>query len=197
MATFWKRWLKSWQGEMDLVPTKKVEMRGDTKVWGNLDCSDHGMVQFRILRLGHKTSSPPSASGEQTSVSSGSHGRQPWREKGYRTSVWFSRIISSRLTSGPHQCAGNQANVTRGLCRWPRSYWQNSDKKECTRGRSRIRWSSRNTKTRHAETRLEKTKSIWSWIWWGTWNANRMGFCRYIFSKRKRPISLWNVFEIS
>lgn len=52
---------------------------------------------------------------------------------------WLSRISSSKLRNGPHQCAGNQAKVAQGLHGWRKSFWLNSNV------RAGPRWSKGNT----------------------------------------------------
>ena len=40
---------------MDLILPNKEELVGDVKVGGSLCCSDHEVVEFKILRAGNKT----------------------------------------------------------------------------------------------------------------------------------------------
>lgn len=42
---------------MDLILANKEELVGDVKVGGSLGCSDHEVVEFKILRVGKKIKS--------------------------------------------------------------------------------------------------------------------------------------------
>lgn len=51
MTNSWPRWSRSWQGGvllLEFIPTNMWEV----KVRSSLNCSDHGMVEFRILSGG-------------------------------------------------------------------------------------------------------------------------------------------------
>ncbi|GAB0179267.1 hypothetical protein GRJ2_000392000 [Grus japonensis] len=107
---------------LDLVPTNKEGLVGNVKLKGSLGCSDHEMVQFKILRQrgGRTASSLPWTSGEQSLASSGIclveyHGTKPWREEGPKKAGWYSRIISSKLRSDASQQRGSQAKMRGGL----------------------------------------------------------------------------------
>jgi len=68
---------------LDLVLTNKEGLLGNVKFKGSLGCSDHEMVEFKILRA----SSLPWTSGEQTSASAGTclveyRVTKPWKEEG-------------------------------------------------------------------------------------------------------------------
>ena len=72
----------------DHILTNKKGLIRDVKVRGSLDCSDHEMVELRVMRAGRKAQSrsQPQASGKQTlacyrTCLEGSHGRQTWREE--------------------------------------------------------------------------------------------------------------------
>lgn len=39
---------------LDLVLTNKGGLAADVKTWGSLDCSDHDMVEFKILSKGSR-----------------------------------------------------------------------------------------------------------------------------------------------
>ncbi|GAB0176597.1 hypothetical protein GRJ2_000124900 [Grus japonensis] len=74
---------------LDLVLTNKERLVGNVKLKGSLGCSDHEMVEFKILRAARKArraSSQPWTSGEQTLASSGIclveyHGTKSWKEE--------------------------------------------------------------------------------------------------------------------
>lgn len=70
-------------------------------------------------------------------------------------------------------------------------------KKKFTRGKSKVRWSRRNSETlsEHAGIELGKMKSIWSWIWWRKLKGNKKDFYGYICKKEEEkkygPTSEW------
>ncbi|GAB0183586.1 hypothetical protein GRJ2_000823900 [Grus japonensis] len=77
---------------LDLVLTNKEGLVGNVKLKGSLGCSDHEMVEFKILRAARRacSNSLPWTSGEQALASSGIclveyHGRKPWRKEGPKT----------------------------------------------------------------------------------------------------------------
>ncbi|GAB0207190.1 hypothetical protein GRJ2_003184600 [Grus japonensis] len=70
---------------LDLVLTNKEGLVGDVKLKGSLGCSDHEMVEFRILRVARRARSKLT-----TMASSGIclveyHGTKPWRAEGPKT----------------------------------------------------------------------------------------------------------------
>lgn len=89
--------------------------------------------------------SQPQASGKedpwrvQGSAEKNPTGDYPGEES--KKDGWLSRISSSKLRNGPHQCAGNQAKVAQGLHGWRKSFWLNSNV------RAGPRWSKGNTET--------------------------------------------------
>ncbi|GAB0188602.1 hypothetical protein GRJ2_001325500 [Grus japonensis] len=79
---------------LDLVLTSKEGLVGNAKLKGSLGCSDHEMVEFKIIRAaeGHTASSLPWTSGEQTLASSETclleyDGTKPWMEDGPEKAV--------------------------------------------------------------------------------------------------------------
>ncbi|GAB0187672.1 hypothetical protein GRJ2_001232500 [Grus japonensis] len=78
---------------LDLVLTNKEGLVGDVKLKGSLGCSDHEMVEFRILRAARRACSKLTAldfSRADTLASSGIclveyHGTKPWKEEGSKT----------------------------------------------------------------------------------------------------------------
>lgn len=75
---------------IDLILTKKDSLIGNGKVKGNLSCSDHKMVELRILRAERRVKSNITTgwtSGVQTLISSEIcmeeyYGIRPWRGEG-------------------------------------------------------------------------------------------------------------------
>lgn len=66
---------------MDLIFTEKEGLIRDMKVKSNLGCSDHEIVEFKILKgmeRGKKPRSQPWTSGEQTGLFRDLLGRVPW-----------------------------------------------------------------------------------------------------------------------
>ncbi|GAB0175850.1 hypothetical protein GRJ2_000050200 [Grus japonensis] len=81
---------------LDLVLTNQEGLVGNVKLKGSLGCSDHEMVEFKILRAARRAHSKLTAldfkdcSREQTLASSGIclveyHGTKPLREEGPKT----------------------------------------------------------------------------------------------------------------
>ncbi|GAB0183659.1 nucleoside diphosphate kinase 6 [Grus japonensis] len=74
---------------LDLVLTNKEGLVGNVKVKGSLGCSDHEMVEFKILRAVRRVHSKLTTLDFRRADFGSSgiclveyHGRKPWREEG-------------------------------------------------------------------------------------------------------------------
>ena len=72
---------------LDLVLTNKEGLVGNVKIRDSLGCSDHEMVEFKILEAVRRAHSLPWTLGEQSLTSSGTclveyYGTRHCREKG-------------------------------------------------------------------------------------------------------------------
>lgn len=116
---------------LDLVLTKE-ELVSNVKLKGGPGCTDHKMVEYKILRVVEykilrATSLLCWTSGEQTLNSSGTclagrHRIKSWREEGPTKAGLYSRTTSSKPRSSTPQEKGRQARMPGGL-RGSTSFW--------------------------------------------------------------------------
>ncbi|GAB0202510.1 hypothetical protein GRJ2_002716600 [Grus japonensis] len=107
---------------LDLVLTNKEGLVGDVKLKGSLGCSDHEMVEFRILEAVRSAHSKLIALdfrgadfGLFRNLPGRYHGTKPWSEEGPKTAGWYSRVTSSKLRSDASQQRRSQAKMPRAL----------------------------------------------------------------------------------
>ena len=106
---------------LDLLLTNKEGLVGDVKLKGSLGCSDHEMVEFKILRAARRTHSKLTTLDFRRAdfgLFRDLLGRVPWDKalKGRepKKAGEYSRVTSSKLRSDASQQRGSQAKTPRG-----------------------------------------------------------------------------------
>lgn len=103
----------------NLILTNKQELLRNVTGRENFGCRNQQMLKFRIPRGGSKAKNRIATLQSRLTCLGifleEYHGIQPWREKGSRRPVCFSRITSSKFKNGPSQWTGNQVNVAGSL----------------------------------------------------------------------------------
>ncbi|GAB0175888.1 hypothetical protein GRJ2_000054000 [Grus japonensis] len=107
---------------LDLVLTKKEGLVGNVKLKGSLGCSDHEMVEFKILRAARRVHSELTTLDfrrEDFGLFRDLLGRVPWDKamegRGAQDSWLILRITSSKLRSDASQQRESQAKMPGGL----------------------------------------------------------------------------------
>ena len=106
---------------LDLILTNKEGLVGNVKLRGSLGCSDHEMMEFKILRAARKVHSKLTVLHFRRAgfgLFRDLSGRVPWdkalRGREAKKAGWYSRITSSKLRSNVTQKSESQAKSKEG-----------------------------------------------------------------------------------
>ncbi|GAB0190148.1 mitochondrial enolase superfamily member 1 [Grus japonensis] len=184
---------------LDLVLTNKEGLVGDVKLKGSLGCSDHEMVEFRILRAARRAHGKLT-SGEQTLASSEIclveyHGTKPWKEEGPKTAG------KHHLLRAQERCIPTKRKSGKNT---KRPAWMNKEllgkvkqKKEACRGwkQGQAAWEEYRETVRTARDQVRKAKALIEISLARDVKDKKKSFYRYVSEKRRTRENvgpLWN-----
>ncbi|GAB0183945.1 mitochondrial enolase superfamily member 1 [Grus japonensis] len=179
---------------LDLILTNKEGLVGDVKLKGSLGCSDHKMVEFRILRAARRACSKLNTLDfrEQTGLFRDLLGRIPWDKalegKGAQDS-WL--ILKLHLLQAQERCIPTKRKSSKSTKRPP---WMNKEllgkvkqKKEAYRGwkQGQVAWEEYRETVRAAREQVRKAKALTEISLARDVKDNKKSFYRYVSDKRR------------
>ncbi|GAB0210120.1 mitochondrial enolase superfamily member 1 [Grus japonensis] len=180
---------------LDLVLTNKEGLVGDVKLKGSLGCSDHKMVEFRILRAARRAHSKLTALDFRRAdfgLLRDLLGRIPWDKalegRGAQES-WL--IFKGHLLQAQQRCIPTKRKSSKTTKRPP---WMNKDllgklkqKKEAYRGwkQGQVAWEEYRETVRAARDPVRKAKALIEISLARDVKDNKKSFYRYVSDKRR------------
>ncbi|GAB0176173.1 calcium-independent phospholipase A2-gamma [Grus japonensis] len=180
---------------LDLILTNKEGLVGDVKLKGSLGCSDHEMVEFRILRAARRVCSKLTTldfRGADFGLFRDLLGRIPWDKalegRGAQDS-WF--IFKGHLLQAQERCIPTKRKSSKNTKRPP---WMNKEllgkvkqKKEAYRGwkQGQVAWEEYRETVRAARDQVRKAKALIEISLARDVKDNKKSFSRYVSEKRR------------
>ncbi|GAB0207435.1 hypothetical protein GRJ2_003209100 [Grus japonensis] len=180
---------------LDLVLTNKEGLVGDVKLKGSLGCSDHEMVEFRILRAARRARSKlPTLDFRRADFGLFRDllGRLPWDEalegRGAQDS-WL--VFKGHLLQARDRCIPTKRKSSKNTKRPP---WMNKEllgkvkhKKEAYRGwkQGQVAWEEYRETVRAARDQVRKAKALIEISLARDVKDNKKSFYRYVSDKRR------------
>ncbi|GAB0210007.1 hypothetical protein GRJ2_003466500 [Grus japonensis] len=180
---------------LDLVLTNKEGLVGDVKLKGSLGCSDHEMVEFRILRAArraHRKLTTLDFRRAGFGLSRDLLGRIPWDKalegRGAQDS-WL--IFKGHLLQAQERCIPTKRKSSNSTKRPP---WMNKEvlgkvkqKKEGYRGwkQGQVAWEEYRETVRAARDQVRKAKALIELNLARDVKDNKKNFYRYVSDKRR------------
>ncbi|GAB0206425.1 mitochondrial enolase superfamily member 1 [Grus japonensis] len=180
---------------LDLVLTNKEGLVGDVKLKGSLGCSDHEMVEFRILRAARKALSKLTTLDFRRAdfgLFRDLLGRIPWDKalegRGAQDS-WL--IFKGHLLQAQERCIPTKRKSGKNTKRPP---WMNKEllgkvkqKKEAYRGwkQGQVAWEEYRETVRAARDQVRKAKALIELNLARDVKDNKKSFYRYVSDKRR------------
>ncbi|GAB0178700.1 mitochondrial enolase superfamily member 1 [Grus japonensis] len=190
---------------LDLVLTNKEGLVGDVKLKGSLGCSDHEMVEFKILRAERKAHSKLTALDFRRAdfgLFRDLLGRIPWDKalegRGAQDS-WL--IFKGHLLQAQEQCIPTKRKSSKNTKRPP---WMNKElldkvnqKKEAYRGwkQRQVAWEKYRETVQASRDQVRKAKALTEISLARDVKDNKKSFYRYVSDKRRTRENigpLWN-----
>ncbi|GAB0207663.1 hypothetical protein GRJ2_003232000 [Grus japonensis] len=185
---------------LDLVLTNKEGLVGDVKLKGSLGCSDHEMVEFRILRAARRVCSKLTTL-EFRRADFGLFrdllGRIPWDKalegRGAQDS-WL--IFEGHLLQAQERCIPTKRESCKNAKRPP---WMNKEvlgkvkqKKEAYRGwkQGQVAWEEYRETVPAARDQVRKAKALIELNLARDVKDNKKSFYRYVSDKRKMRVNV-------
>ncbi|GAB0205806.1 hypothetical protein GRJ2_003046200 [Grus japonensis] len=180
---------------LDLILTNKEGLVGDVKLKGSLGCSDHKMVEFRILRAARRVCSKLTTldfSRADFGLFRDVLGRIPWdkalKGRGAQDS-WL--VFKGHLLQDQEQHIPTERKSSKNTKRPP---WMNKEllgkvkqKKEAYRGwkQGQVAWEEYRETVRAARDQVRKAKALTEISLARDVKANKKSFYRYVSDKRR------------
>ncbi|GAB0208586.1 hypothetical protein GRJ2_003324300 [Grus japonensis] len=180
---------------LDLVLTNKEGLVGDVKLKGSLGCSDHEMVEFRILRAARRAHSKLTTLDFRRAdfgLFRDLLGRIPWDKalegRGAQDS-WL--IFKGHLLQAQEQCIPTKRKSSKTTKRPP---WMNKEllgkvkhKKEAFRGwkQGQVAWEEYRETVQAARDQVRKAKALTELKLARDVKDNKKSFFRYVSDKRR------------
>ncbi|GAB0180661.1 mitochondrial enolase superfamily member 1 [Grus japonensis] len=180
---------------LDLILTNKEGLVGDVKLKGSLGCSDHKMVEFRILRAARRAHSKLTTLDFRRAdfgLFRDLLGRIPWDKalegRGAQDS-WL--IFKGHLLQAQQRCIPTKRKSSKNTRRPP---WMNKEllgkvkqKKEAYRGwkQGQVAWEKYRETVRAAREQVRKAKALIEISWARDVKDNKKSFYRYVSGKRR------------
>ncbi|GAB0206541.1 mitochondrial enolase superfamily member 1 [Grus japonensis] len=180
---------------LDLILTNKEGLVGDVKLKGSLGCSDHKMVDFRILRAARRARSKLTALGFRRAdfgLFRDLLGRIPWDKalegRGAQDS-WL--IFRGHLLQAQERCIPTKRKSSKTTKRPP---WMNKEllgkakrKKEAYGGwkQGQVAWEEYRETVRAARDQVRKAKALIEISLARDDKDNKKSFYRYVSDKRR------------
>ncbi|GAB0203792.1 mitochondrial enolase superfamily member 1 [Grus japonensis] len=180
---------------LDLVLTNKEGLVGDVKLKGSLGCSDHEMVEFRILRAArrvHRKLTTLDFRRADFGLFRDLLGRIPWDNalegRGAQDS-WL--IFKGHLLQAQERCIPTKRKSSKNTRRPP---WMNKEllgkvkqKKEAYRGwkQGQVAWEEYRGTVRAARDQVRKAKALTEISLARDVKDNQKSFYRYVSDKRR------------
>ncbi|GAB0177491.1 hypothetical protein GRJ2_000214400 [Grus japonensis] len=180
---------------LDLILTKKEGLVGDVKLKGSLGCSDHKMVEFRILRAARRACSKLTTldfSRADFGLFRDLLGRIPWDKalegRGAQDS-WL--IFKGHLLQAQERCIQTKRKSSKTTKRPP---WMNKEllgkvkcKKEAYRGwkQGQVAWEEYRETVQAAGEQVRKAKALIEISLARDVKDNKKSFYRYVSDKRR------------
>ncbi|GAB0208302.1 hypothetical protein GRJ2_003295900 [Grus japonensis] len=190
---------------LDLVLTNKKGLVGNVKLKGSLGCSDHEMVEFKILRAARRARSKLATLDFRRAgfgLSRDLLGRVPWDKalegRGAQDS-WL--IFKGHLLQAQEGCIPTKRKSGKNTKRPP---WMNKEllgklkhKKEAYRGwkQGQVAWEEHREIVQAARDQVRKAKALRELNLARDIKGNKKSFYRYVSEKRKTRENvgpLWN-----
>ncbi|GAB0203411.1 hypothetical protein GRJ2_002806700 [Grus japonensis] len=190
---------------LDLVLTNKEGLVGDVKLRGSLGCSDHEMVEFRILRAARRACSKLTTLDFRRAdfgLFGDLLGRIPWDKvlegRGAQDS-WL--IFKGHLLQAQERCIPTKRKSSKNTKRPP---WMNEEllgkvkqKKEAYRGwkQGQVAWEEYRETVRAGRDQARKAKALIEISLARDVKDNKKSFYRYVSEKRRTRENvgpLWN-----
>ncbi|GAB0208696.1 mitochondrial enolase superfamily member 1 [Grus japonensis] len=190
---------------LDLLLTNKEGLVGDVKLKGSLGCSDHEMVEFRILRTARRAHSKLATLDFRRAdfgLFRDLLGRIPWDKalegRGAQDS-WL--IFKGHLLQAQERCIPTKRKSSKNT---KRPLWMNKEllgkvkqKKEAYRGwkQGQVAWEEYRETVRAARDQVRKAKALIELNLARDAKDNKKSFYRYISDKRRTRENvgpLWN-----
>ncbi|GAB0176277.1 hypothetical protein GRJ2_000092900 [Grus japonensis] len=180
---------------LDLILTNKEGLVGDVKLKGSLGCSDHKMVEFRILRAARKVHSKLTTLDFRRAdfgLFRDPLGRIPWDKALQGRGAQDSWLISKgQLLQAQERCIPAKRKSSKNTKRPP---WMNKEllgkvkhKKEAYRGwkQGQVAWEEYRETVRAARNQVRKAKALIEISLARDVKDNKKSFYRYVSDKRK------------
>ncbi|GAB0206600.1 mitochondrial enolase superfamily member 1 [Grus japonensis] len=180
---------------LDLVLTNKEELVGNVKLKGSLSCSDHEMVEFRILRAARRARSKLTTLDFRRAdfgLFRDLLGRIPWDKalegRGAQDS-WL--IFKGHLLQAQERCSPTKRKSGKSTKRPP---WMNKEvlgkvkhKKEAYRGwkQGQVAWEEYRETVQAAREQVRKAKALTEISLARDVKDNKKSFYRYVSDKRR------------
>ncbi|GAB0209359.1 hypothetical protein GRJ2_003401600 [Grus japonensis] len=180
---------------LDLVVTNKEGLVGDVKLKGSLGCSDHKMVEFKILRAARRAHSKLTTLDFRRAdfgLFRDLLGRIPWDKaldgRGAQDS-WL--IFKGHLLQAQEQCIPTKRKSGKNT---QRPAWMNKEllgkvkqKKEAYRGwkQGQVAWEEYRETVRAARDQVRKAKALIEISLARDVKGNKKSFYRYVSDKRR------------
>ncbi|GAB0205919.1 hypothetical protein GRJ2_003057500 [Grus japonensis] len=180
---------------LDLVLIKKERLIGDVKLKGSLGCSDHKMVEFKILRTGRRVHSKLTVLDVRTAdfgLFRDLLGGIPWGKalqgRGAQDS-WL--VFRDHLLQAQEQCMPTKRKSGKNA---QRPAWMNKEllgkvkqKKEAYRGwkQGQVAWEEYRETVRAAREQVRKAKALIEISLARDVKDNKKSFYRYVSDKRR------------
>ncbi|GAB0205316.1 mitochondrial enolase superfamily member 1 [Grus japonensis] len=180
---------------LDLILTNKEGLVGDVKLKGSLGCSDHKMVEFRILRAARRACSRLTTLDFRRAdfgLFRDLLGRIPWdkaREGRGAQDSWL--IFKGHLLQAQQRCIPTKRKSSKTTKRPP---WMNKEllgkvrhKKEAYRGwkQGQVAWEEYRETVRAARDQVRKAKALTELNLARDVKDNKKSFYRYVSEKRR------------
>ncbi|GAB0209914.1 hypothetical protein GRJ2_003457100 [Grus japonensis] len=180
---------------LDLILTNKEGLVGDVKLKGSLGCSDHEMVEFRILRAARRAHSKLTTLDFRRAgfgLSRDLLGRIPWDKalegRGSQDS-WL--VFKGHLLQAQERCIPTKRKSSKNTKRPP---WMNKEllgkvkqKKEAYRGwkQGQVAWEEYREIVQAARDQVRKAKALREISLARDVKGNKKSFYRYVSEKRR------------
>ncbi|GAB0203482.1 hypothetical protein GRJ2_002813800 [Grus japonensis] len=190
---------------LDLILTNKEGLVGDVKLKGSLGCSDHAMVEFRILRAARKAHSKLTTLDFRRAdfgLFRDLLGRIPWDKalegRGAQDS-WL--VFKGQLLQAQERCIPTKSKSSKSTKRPP---WMNKEllgkvkqKKEAYRRwkQGQVTWEEYRETVQAAREQVRKAKALIEISLARDVKDNKKSFYRYVSDKRRTRENvgpLWN-----
>ncbi|GAB0204964.1 hypothetical protein GRJ2_002962000 [Grus japonensis] len=177
---------------LDLVLTNKEGLVGDVKLKGSLGCSDHEMVEFKILRAARRVRSKLDFRTADFGLFRDLLGRIPWDKalEGRRAQdSWL--VFKGHLLQAQEQCIPTKRKSSKNT---KRPSWMNKEllgkvkqKKEAYRGwkQGQVTWEEYRETVRAARDQVRKVKALIELNLARDVKDNKKSFYRYVSDKRR------------